>query len=132
MSRFTRRQVIGAAAGAAAGTALIGVATATAVGSSGGHTTHGPAKGLDSFDEVFQGRRIQGLPAEGHAAKSHAAHGGYQVLIDGRELHIMKHDKYGWSSAVNHYSRFKTPLDAARGAVESLKGAQLVPFMPTV
>lgn len=121
MSRLTRRQVIGVVTGAAAGSALAGLATATADSPPPAKATAAPAgtTGPDSFDEVFQGRRIQGLPA-------------YRVLIDGRELHVMRHGKMGWSSAINHYERFATPLDAARTAVVSLKGAAVVPFDPTV
>jgi hypothetical protein len=91
-----------------------------------------------SFDEVFQGRRIQGQPVDAAGAAAgahksgHGGHGGgYRVLIDGRELHVMHHEKSGWSSAINHYERFSTPLDAARTAVTSLKGASVVPFDPT-
>ncbi|MEU5976501.1 tyrosinase cofactor [Streptomyces sp. NPDC047315] len=132
MSRLTRRQVIGVVAGAAAGTALVGAATASADSASAKATAPGGAGGPAPFDEVFQGRRIQGGPAEGHA-HAHAGHGtGYRVLVDGRELHVMQHGKSGWSSAINHYDRFETPLDAARTAVVTLKGAAVVPFDPTV
>ncbi|MFE0426199.1 tyrosinase cofactor, partial [Streptomyces sp. NPDC058953] len=117
-----------------AGWALGGGPPANADSSPGKHTAHTPAAadGPAPFDEVFHGRRIQGLPAEGHAARSHSGHGTFTVLIDGRELHVMEHGKFGWSSAVNHYSRFPTPLEAARTAVDTLKGAHLVPFNPTV
>ncbi|MGV9313653.1 apotyrosinase chaperone MelC1 [Streptomyces sp. NPDC003691] len=134
MSGFTRRQVIGAAAGAAAGTALIGVATATADTARPKAAAHGTA-GAAEFDEVFQGRRIQGRPAkDGHHAHARSGKEGgavYSVLIDGRELHVMHHGKTGWSSAINHYERFATPLEAARTAVITLKGAAVVPFTPT-
>ncbi|MFJ8234069.1 tyrosinase cofactor [Streptomyces sp. NPDC094448] len=134
MSGFTRRQAIGAVTGVAAGTALIGVASATADSARTGADAHGAkSAGPAPFDEVYQGRRIQGEPAEG----GHHAHAGtgegavYRVLIDGRELHVMNHGKTGWSSAINHYERFRTPLDAARTAVVTLKGAAVVPFNPT-
>ncbi|MFI1869936.1 apotyrosinase chaperone MelC1 [Streptomyces jumonjinensis] len=139
MSRLTRRQAVGAVTGAAAGLALAGVATASA-----DDTTPAKNKGeaakpkgtgeLAPFDEVFQGRRIQGMPADDAAAHAHGHGGhtnGYRVLIDGRELQVMKHGKSGWSSPINHYVRFETPLDAARTAVTSLKGAVVVPFDPT-
>lgn len=146
MSRLTRRQAAGAVAGAAAGIALAGVAatawadTAPPRGRKGGAA---PGSEDASFDEVFQGRRIQGDPMEAAAAGSHSSghgkrgghggHGGvYRVLIDGRELQVMQHGKSGWSSAINHYERFATPLEAARTAVISLKGASVVPFNPTV
>ncbi|MGW1979484.1 apotyrosinase chaperone MelC1 [Streptomyces sp. NPDC001889] len=136
MSRLTRRQTLGAVTGAAAGVALIGVATASAdpapAQGTGGAAKGGTASGPAPFDEVYKGRRIQGMPAEAHA-HGHAGHhgAGYRVLIDGRELHVMQHGKSGWSSPINHYERFATPLDAARTAVLSLKGAVVVPFDPT-
>ncbi|QDY75249.1 apotyrosinase chaperone MelC1 [Streptomyces qinzhouensis] len=135
MSGFTRRQAIGAVTGVAAGTALVGVATATADSAQPEAAAHGAkSAGPAPFDEVYQGRRIQGLPVEGeHHAHARAGHGAtYRVLIDGRELHVMHHGKTGWSSSINHYERFRTPLDAARTAVISLKGAAVVPFDPTV
>ncbi|MFF8955052.1 tyrosinase cofactor [Streptomyces sp. NPDC014894] len=139
MSRITRRQAVGAVTGAAAGVALAGVATAWAdTAPAEAENKAAPPGGNGepgSFDEVFQGRRIQGQPVTGAKAHSgHGAHGGhapYRVLIDGRELHVMHHEKSGWSSAINHYERFATPLDAARTAVTSLKGASVVPFTPT-
>ncbi|MFI1185540.1 tyrosinase cofactor [Streptomyces californicus] len=140
MSRPTRRQAIGVATGAAASIALVGTAspgtasTDTASAAPGEAGT--PAPGPAPFDEVYQGRRIQGAPAQADAharADAHApAHAGhhavYRVWIDGRELHVMRHGRSGWSSAVNHYERFATPLDTARTAVASLKGASVVPF----
>ncbi|MFI8436004.1 tyrosinase cofactor [Streptomyces sp. NPDC079020] len=137
MSRLTRRQALGAVSGAAAGIALVGVATAYADTApdkengkaNGKAAAPGGTGGPAPFDEVFQGRRIQGLPAEAHAHAGHST--GYRVLIDGRELHVMQHGKSGWSSPINHYERFTGPLDAARTAVTSLKGASVVPFDPT-
>lgn len=139
MPRPTRRQALGAVIGVAAGGALIGVTSASAdtvpAGTSSEGTAPGGAGASGSFDEVFKGRRIQGTPAEAHAsahAHGHAGHGaGYRVLIDGRELPVMQHGKSGWSSTINHYERFATPLEAARTAVISLKGAVVVPFDPT-
>ncbi|MDQ0986518.1 tyrosinase cofactor [Streptomyces sp. V2I9] len=138
MSRPTRRQALGAATGAAASIALVGmVSTSTGTVSAAPRDKKAPAPGAAAgpapFDEVFQGRRIQGAPAEAHAhAHAHAGHSAvYRVSIDGRDLHVMQHGKSGWSSAINHYERFATPLDAARTAVISLKGASVVPFDPT-
>ncbi|MFJ9107227.1 tyrosinase cofactor [Streptomyces sp. NPDC102283] len=133
----TRRQALGAAIGVAAGGALVGVTSASAdtvaTGTRSGGGTAGRTGEPGSFDEVFKGRRIQGTSAETHAsAHAHAGHGdGYRVLIDGRELPVMQHGKSGWSSTINHYERFATPLEAARTAVISLKGAVVVPFDPT-
>ncbi|MFI0976145.1 tyrosinase cofactor [Streptomyces sp. NPDC021093] len=151
MSGITRRQAVKAATGAATGVALVCAATSWAATASTKNDSSGskaalPAGSGDptSFDEVFQGRRIQGQPVDGagagsgsgsHHMSGHGGHGGhgagYRVLIDGRELHVMLHGKSGWSSAINHYERFATPLDAARTAVTSLKGASVVPFNPT-
>lgn len=143
MLRPTRRQALGAVIGVAASGALVGVAAAStdtvAAEARSSGTAPGGAGAPGSFDEVFKGRRIQGTPAEAsanadsHAHAAHAGHGhaGYRVLIDGRELPVMQHGKSGWSSTINHYERFATPLEAARTAVISLKGAVVVPFDPT-
>ncbi|MFD7551067.1 tyrosinase cofactor [Streptomyces sp. NPDC059578] len=133
MSRLTRRQVIRAVGGAAAGTAVLaGVATVTAGSAPAEAAAPGGTGELAPFDEVFQGRRIQGLPDAKARTHAHAGHGpGYRVLVDGRELQVMQHGKSGWSSTINHYERFATPHDAARTAVISLKGAAIVPFDPT-
>ncbi|MFE9457210.1 tyrosinase cofactor [Streptomyces californicus] len=137
MPRPTRRHVLGVATGAAASIALVGTAsTSTGAAPAAPGGTETPAPGHAPFDEVFQGRRIQGVPAaaDAHAhgqahAQGHAGHGTvYRVWIDGRELHVMQHGTSGWSSAINHYERFATPLDTARTAVVSLKGASVVPF----
>ncbi|CAM5683646.1 tyrosinase [Streptomyces californicus] len=137
MSRPTRRQAIGVATGAAASIALVGTAaTSPGAASAAPGKTEAPAPGPAPFDEVFQGRRIEGAPAaaDAHAhgqahAQGHAGNDAvYRVWIDGRELHVMQHGSSGWSSAINHYERFATPLDTARTAVASLKGAHVVPF----
>ncbi|MFI5620485.1 tyrosinase cofactor [Streptomyces sp. NPDC051567] len=137
MSKLTRRQAVGAIAGAAAGIAVAGVATASADTSPAKARAAAPGRAGDpaAFDEVFQGRRIQGLPADPSSAHGQAhgqgAHGdGYRVLIDGRELHVMRRSGQSWTSVINHYETFATPRDAARTAVTSLKGASLVPFDP--
>ncbi|GAA3487070.1 MULTISPECIES: apotyrosinase chaperone MelC1 [Streptomyces] len=138
MSGITRRQAVKAAAGAATGVTLVCAATSWAAGAvtknDGEAAAPGGSGDPTSFDEVFQGRRIQGQPVGGAGAHSagHGSHSAYRVLVDGRELHVMHHEKSGWSSAINHYERFRTPLDAARTAVVSLKGASVVPFDPTV
>ncbi|WP_097868137.1 apotyrosinase chaperone MelC1 [Streptomyces sp. rh34] len=139
MPRPTRRQALGAVIGVAASGALVGMATAStetvAAEARSNDRTPGGTGAPGSFDEAFKGRRIQGTPAEAHAGAhthaGHAGHGGYRVLIDGRELPVMQHGKSGWSSTINHYERFATPLEAARTAVISLKGAVIVPFDPT-
>ncbi|GGY29006.1 apotyrosinase chaperone MelC1 [Streptomyces anulatus] len=139
MPRPTRRQALGAVIGVAASGALVGMAAASTETVAAEADSSGIAPGgtgaPGSFDEVFEGRRIQGTPAaartDAHAHAGHAGHAGYRVLIDGRELPVMQHGKSGWSSTINHYERFATPLEAARTAVISLKGAVVVPFDPT-
>ncbi|GLF99611.1 apotyrosinase chaperone MelC1 [Streptomyces yaizuensis] len=143
MSKITRRQIVGTVAGAAAGMAVVGAAAASAQPTTGQprERARAGADGPAAFDEVHQGRRIQGIPAEGgtqaqahtHAheknAHGHAHHstGGYRVLVDGRELRLMRMAD-GWASSVNHYQRFPDPRAAARAAVVSLRGAHLVPL----
>ncbi|MFI1932763.1 tyrosinase cofactor [Streptomyces sp. NPDC020330] len=138
MPKPTRRQALGAVIGVAATGALVGMAAAStetvAAEAKSNDRTPGGTGAPGSFDEVFKGRRIQGTPTEAHAHAGHgghAGHGAYRVLIDGRELPVMQHGKSGWSSTINHYERFATPLEAARTAVISLKGAVIVPFDPT-
>ncbi len=128
MSRITRRQALTAAAGAAAGLAVAGAADAVAktADASTGRAPK-PAAEPASFDEVFQGRRIQG--ASSHAGGHHHGHGGgYRVHIDGEELHVMRNADGTWISVVNHYETFATPLAVARAAVAELQGADLVPL----
>ncbi|MFG3280889.1 tyrosinase cofactor [Streptomyces sp. NPDC048111] len=123
-SRPSRRQAIGVTAGTLAGLALAGTAHAAAPPHG-----HRPATGAhempDSFDEVFQGRRIQGAPSPGHAHHG----GGYTVRVDGQELHVMRNADGTWISVVNHYEPFATPRAVARAAVAELQGASLVPLV---
>lgn len=148
MSQFTRRQVVGTVAGVAAGVAVAGMAAASAnatpekagksttagagAGPGANHRTDGPTP----FSEVFEGRRIEGIPGDANAKGE--AHGGhhtsapaYRVLIDGRELHVMRKPDNSWTSVTNHYRTFPDPHTAARAAVTSLMGAALVPHTPT-
>ena len=82
------------------------------------------ADGNDTFDELYKGRRIQGRPASG----GHQHHGGgYTVLIDGEELHVMRNADGTWISVVNHYQPHQTRRALARAAVVELQGATLVP-----
>ncbi|MGW8725003.1 apotyrosinase chaperone MelC1 [Streptomyces sp. NPDC055808] len=122
MSRPTRRQAIGVTAGTLAGLALAGSAHAAAP--SGHSSAHDGHEAPEAFDEVFQGRRIQGAPAAGHTHHG----GGYAVRIDGQELHVMRNADGTWISVVNHYEPFATPRAVARAAVVELQGASLVPL----
>ncbi|MER6910548.1 tyrosinase cofactor [Streptomyces sp. NPDC000594] len=137
MFTTSRRQAMGVLAGAAAGLTLAGVATTAATADTpptrkkaGGHQ-HPAAPAHAPFDEVFEGRRIQGIPVKGsRAAHAHHGNGNFRVLIDGRALHLMYRADNTWTSAINHYQTFRTPLDAARTAVTTLQGADMVP-LPT-
>ncbi|RSS78272.1 tyrosinase family oxidase copper chaperone [Streptomyces sp. WAC06614] len=141
MKKITRRQTLGIAAGAA--TAL-GV-TAAVIRSSAtsapepGASAKGPAPtgsvpalpDVSALDEVYQGSRIQIVPAAGGGH-----HDGHHlpslptIRIDGKELHLMPNADGTWISVVNHYETFPDPVSAARAAVRDLKGAALVPFDP--
>ncbi|MFG2719029.1 tyrosinase cofactor [Streptomyces sp. NPDC048416] len=122
-SRPTRRQAIGVTAGALTAFILAGIAHAAAPS---GHAMADDAHDMpEAFDEVFQGRRIQGTPGAGHMHHG----GGYGVRIDGRELHVMRNADGTWISVVNHYETFATPRALARAAVVELQGAELVPLL---
>ncbi|ALO12689.1 Tyrosinase cofactor [Streptomyces venezuelae] len=127
MSHITRRRALGiaaGAAGAAAGLAVAGSAVADAPRAAAPAAGPAPA----SFDEVYQGRRIQGGPA--HGGGHHGGHhgGGYSVTIDGEELHVMQNADGTWISVINHYEPVATPKSLARAAVRELQGAPLVPL----
>ncbi len=81
----------------------------------------GPAAADDGtvFDEIFAGRRIQGR-LELRGARLVPA-----VYVDGVELHLMRSGR-GFTTSVNHYQTYATPGQAARAAVVSLNGAQLL------
>ncbi|MGW4683790.1 apotyrosinase chaperone MelC1 [Streptomyces sp. NPDC004244] len=128
MNKITRRQALGTTAGAL--TAL-GIAGATAHAAA---TDSRATQPVGAVDEVYQGRRIQITPAAGGG--HHGGHGGGHsaglptVLIDGRELHVMRNADGTWISVVNHYETFTDPRTLARAAVRELQGAVLAPFAP--
>ncbi|WP_280695212.1 tyrosinase cofactor [Kitasatospora sp. GP82] len=127
-SELTRRRMLqgaGVALTAAVGTAVIGF-----TGPNGQSAVAADPGAGDGFDEVYQGRRIQGRPlAAGHGS-DHSGHhgGGYQVLVDGQELHVMRNADGTWISVVNHYQTHATPRSLARAAVLDLQGAELLPL----
>ncbi|MFD5086053.1 tyrosinase cofactor [Kitasatospora sp. NPDC058201] len=126
-SELTRRRMLQGAAAAltvAAGTVVIGVA-----GPGGGSATAADPGASDTFDEVFQGRRIQGRPVTGGGHQHGGTGTGYEVRIDGDELHMMRNADGTWISVVNHYQTFVTPRSLARAAVSDLQGATLVPIV---
>jgi hypothetical protein len=89
------------------------------------HGHHGGHGSPQAFDEVYQGRRIQGRPA---APGGHHHGAGYAVFVDGVELHLMRNADGTWISVVSHYDPVPTPRAAARAAVDELQGAALLPF----
>ncbi|MER5469096.1 tyrosinase cofactor [Streptomyces sp. NPDC002935] len=131
MPELTRRRALGAAAAlvAAAGAQTLAASAASASperpptprSSMADHHHGGP----EAFDEVYQGRRIEGRPVTGGG---HHHGGGYAVFIDGKELHVMTNADGSWISVVSHYDPVPTPRAAARAAVVELQGAPLVPF----
>ncbi|MFC9926329.1 tyrosinase cofactor [Streptomyces sp. NPDC127190] len=129
MPQITRRRALTAAAALAA-TASAAAVLAPAATAAAGHEH--PRS--DTFDEVYRGRRIQGRPMAMDGGHHHEHGGGYEVLIDGMPLHVMRNADGTWISVVSHYDPVPTPRAAARAAVDELQGAPLVPMqmsMPT-
>lgn len=128
MNKITRRQALGASAGALTALGLAGATAHAAV--TGPRTAAPAATPAGTVDEVYQGRRIRITPAKGGGGH----HGGHHspglptVLIDGRELHVMQNADGTWISVVNHYETYSGPLPLARAAVRELQGAALVPM----
>ncbi|WP_327327428.1 tyrosinase cofactor [Streptomyces sp. NBC_01210] len=139
MPELTRRRALGAAASALAGLAVADLATtALSHPAAAAPNASDPAPNLSDpapFDEVYQGRRIQGAPSHGGGDHGMGHHGmghhgaGYAVRIDGDELHVMRNADGTWISVVNHYETFATPRAVARAAVVELQGAELVPLV---
>lgn len=96
---------------------VAGVAFATPVVMS----APGKASGIEHFDEIYQGRRIQGLVVAGH--ERHLP--PQSVLIDGRPLHVMRDGSGCFTSAVDHYRPVRSLREVARKAVDLLQGAEL-------
>ncbi|MGW3168554.1 apotyrosinase chaperone MelC1 [Streptomyces sp. NPDC001153] len=125
MPGITRRRALTATA-ALAVTATVTTLAAPAA-SATGHDHPMPMP--ETFDEVYKGRRIQGRPMTmGHGGHHHEHGGGYEVLIDGVPLHVMRNADSSWISVVSHYAPVPTPRAAARAAVDELQGAPLLPF----
>ncbi|MFB7508294.1 apotyrosinase chaperone MelC1 [Streptomyces broussonetiae] len=117
-----RRALTAVAALAATATAATVVAPAA---SATGHEHPMPMP--QAFDEVYKGRRIQGRLMSG-GGHHHEHGGGFEVLVDGVQLHVMQNADGTWISVVSHYDPVATPRAAARAAVDELQGAPLLPF----
>lgn len=138
VDRTRRRLLVGTLA------ALAGAAVVTPMALAGQSTDQpekpgqrdpaSPSGGPVEFDEVYNGRRIQGRTIPGGSAHGHGQHHQQEpgpqveVLVDGKELHVMRNADGSWISVVNHYDTFDSPRDVARAAVDELDGAALVPF----
>lgn len=115
MVAIDRRQVLrlGGLALAVLGTST-GVARLAAVDAA-------PTPAGELFAELYRGRRIRAVGLPGLAP-------GLRVFIDDVELHLMRLHTGGYTTPLNHYQAFRTPLAAARAAVHGLNGARLLPF----
>jgi hypothetical protein len=122
MPELSRRRALTAAAALATVAGVQSVTAPTASAASAAGHDHGS---LPPFDEVYQGRRIQGRAVSGG---SHHHGAGYAVFVDGVELHVMRNADGSWISVVSHYDPVPTPRAAARAAVDELQGATLLPF----
>lgn len=70
------------------------------------------------FDEVYRGRRIKGTPEPGGAYGPEGC--AWEVTVDGHPLHLMRRADGTWLSMVDHYSSYRTALEATRAAVDEL------------
>ncbi|WP_405917955.1 tyrosinase family oxidase copper chaperone [Streptomyces sp. NBC_00728] len=133
MPELTRRRALGAVGAFTAGAGVQILAAHSATASPNGPSAHRPNAaehhhgGPEAFDEVYQGRHIEGRPVTGGG---HHHGGAYAVFVDGVELHVMSNADGSWISVVSHYAPVPTPRAAARAAVVELQGAPLVPFAP--
>lgn len=85
--------------------------------------------GDGSFDETYRGRRIRGVPVS--AADQAAAGAGWRITVDGRPLHLMRRADGTWLSMIDHYTSYRTPLEATRAAVDEMgPGRRLRDPMP--
>jgi hypothetical protein len=106
----SRRQLARKLLGSAAALAVAPLAAASRPALS----TRGPDGA--AFDETYRGRRIQGAPA----ASREQGGQDWRVTVDGRPLHLMRRADGTWLSMVDHYTSYRTPLEATRAAVDEL------------
>ncbi|MFH8757621.1 tyrosinase family oxidase copper chaperone [Streptomyces atroolivaceus] len=113
---MNRREMVMATTGAA----LVAAAAAVPLMSGEDGKTAVAAPGdtaAGQYTERYLGRTIR--------VAGEAAGGG--VYIDDQPLHLMKFADDAYLSSMCHYAMAPTPLDAARRAVEELRGAALLP-----
>ncbi|MFH8896112.1 tyrosinase family oxidase copper chaperone [Streptomyces coeruleorubidus] len=77
----------------------------------------GNAPGDTAFDQTYRNHRIRvsWTPSGGSAEQ-----GRWHVTVDGRPLHLMRRADGTWLSMVDHYCSYRSPLEAARAAVDEL------------
>ncbi|KUO13808.1 tyrosinase cofactor [Streptomyces sp. DSM 15324] len=122
----TRRETLRGLLGVAAGLALVPVVAAAwpgRVDDTGAASRTDDAAGT-GFDEVYRGRRIQGVPTS--AGRSAVGGAQWEVTVDGRPLHLMRRADGTWLSMVDHYRSYRTPLEAARAAVDELGPGEML------
>ncbi|MFI1048792.1 tyrosinase cofactor [Streptomyces griseoruber] len=123
----TRREMLRGLLGVAAGLALVPVVAASWPPGplDGAHGTGGAGGAAGTgFDEVYRGRRIRGVLTP--AGRSAADGAQWEVTVDGRPLHLMRRADGTWLSMVDHYRSYRTPLEAARAAVDELGPGEML------
>ncbi|MEW2154334.1 tyrosinase family oxidase copper chaperone [Streptomyces sp. NPDC007189] len=75
-----------------------------------------------AFDETYRGRHIQGVPVS--AASRELGGQDWRITVDGRPLHLMRRADGTWMSMVDHYTSYRTPLEATRAAVDEIGPGQ--------
>jgi Tyrosinase co-factor MelC1 len=101
----------------------VGLALAPLVGASRAPRPGNPARaGEPAFDEIYRGRHIQGTPPPAGACGPDGC--AWQVTVDGHPLHLMRRADGTWLTMVDHYSSYRTSLEATRAAVDELGPGQ--------
>ncbi|MFE6523908.1 tyrosinase family oxidase copper chaperone [Streptomyces sp. NPDC057794] len=118
--RRTRRGLMRGLVAAALGAAVVPVVTVARSGEPGESGGKNPdvLAGDGMFEEVYRGRRIQGVPVP--SPQQDVGDVEWHVTVDGRPLHLMRRADGSWLSMVDHYRSYPTPLAATRAAVDEL------------